>query len=314
VATDLVIRRYDGSQRAAWDAFVQRSKNGTFLFIRDYMDYHRDQFEDHSLLILAGSAIVALFPANRVGDAVYSHQGLTYGGFVTDQNMTTPRFLDVFAATLSYLRGMHFCRLFYKTVPTIYHLLPAEEDRFALFRADAILYRRDVLSVIAMPALVPLQARRRRGIAKAAAGGVTLAASDDWPAYWRLLADHLMDRFGAKPVHSFVEIENLRTRFPANIHLHVASLKETVLAGVVIYESARVAHLQYAASSAKGREVGALDALFVHLLSDVYCGKAFFDFGMSNSEEGRELNVGLIEQKEGFGARACVHDFYELRL
>ena len=30
--------------------------------------------------------------------------------------------------------------------------------------------------------------------------------------------------------------------------------------------------------------------------------------------EGRFLNAGLIAQKEGFGARAVVHDFYELEI
>lgn len=63
-----------------------------------------------------------------------------------------------------------------------------------------------------------------------------------------------------------------------------------------------MAHLEYAASLARGRELGGLDGLLGHLLNDV------------NSDEGRALNVGLIEQKEGFGARACVHDFYELSL
>ena len=33
-----------------WDDFVRRSKNATFLHLRNYMDYHRDRFVDHSLL------------------------------------------------------------------------------------------------------------------------------------------------------------------------------------------------------------------------------------------------------------------------
>lgn len=75
-----------------------------------------------------------------------------------------------------------------------------------------------------------------------------------------------------------------------------------------------VAHAQYMASSPTGRDLGALDTLFAHLLDNVFPGKPFFDFGISNEHGGRVLNCGLIEQKEGFGARTVVHDFYEVDL
>ena len=38
----------------------------------------------------------------------------------------------------------------------------------------------------------------------------------------------------------------------------------------------------------------------------------YFDFGISNEQGGRKLNRGLIDQKEGFGARAVVHDHYAI--
>ena len=76
----------------------------------------------------------------------------------------------------------------------------------------------------------------------------------------------------------------------------------------------RVAHVQYIASSLRGRELGALDRLFLDLLAGVFRDKPFFDFGRSCEQEGRLLNRGLIEQKEGFGARALVQDFYRIAL
>jgi hypothetical protein len=312
--TNLSVRRYDNSQHDAWNAFVWRSKNGTFLFERDYMDYHHDRFEDCSLLILDGAEVVALLPANRAGDDVHSHQGLTYGGLVTSEAMTTTRMIDVFAVLVDYLVESG-CRDFnYKTIPTIYHGIPAEEDRYALFRWNAELYRRDVLSVISTQSRVGLQARRRRGAAKAKKKGVIASTPDDWSGYWALLCGHLHDRFGIHPVHTLSEIDQLRRRFPKNIRLHVASLNDEIVAGTVIYESSRVAHVQYIASSPLGRELGAIDYLFVRLLDDVYASKPFFDFGPSAGSDGQELNRGLIEQKEGFGARAVVHDFYRLQL
>ena len=46
----ILLESYGPGDRAAWDAFVRASKNGNFLFLRDYMEYHRDRFEDASLV------------------------------------------------------------------------------------------------------------------------------------------------------------------------------------------------------------------------------------------------------------------------
>jgi hypothetical protein len=314
LSAELTIRPYDDALRANWDAFVQSSKNGTFLFARDYMEYHRDRFRDCSLLVFSDAQLVALFPASRSGGDVHSHQGLTYGGVLSCDRMTTPLMLDVLAAIIAHLRAADCRNLFYKTIPTIYHRVPAEEDRYALFLANAALYRRDVLSVVQVPPAITPQTRRRRGAVKATRLGVAVAQSDDWAGYWAVLSEHLEQRFGVPPVHSLVEIDGLHRRFPDNIRLHVASLDQEILAGAVVFESARVAHVQYIASSERGRDLGALDKLFLHLLEETYAAKAFFDFGSSNEREGRVLNRGLIEQKEGFGARAVAHDFYRLEL
>ena len=44
------------------------------------MDYHKDRFEDYSLMVFKDEKLVAVLPANRVEDKLFSHQGLTYGG------------------------------------------------------------------------------------------------------------------------------------------------------------------------------------------------------------------------------------------
>ncbi|MGB9979538.1 hypothetical protein [Methanobacterium sp.] len=44
------IKRYEAEEKERWDNFVKNSKNGVFFSLRDYMEYHADRFEDHSLL------------------------------------------------------------------------------------------------------------------------------------------------------------------------------------------------------------------------------------------------------------------------
>jgi hypothetical protein len=310
----LVVEYYQPSAKAEWDEFVRASKNGTFLFCRDYMDYHSHRFHDCSLLVRNNVEIVAVLPANRTGQEAQSHAGLTYGGLVTSVKMTTPFMLDVFGAVLAFLREAGIERLIYKTIPAIYHRIPAEEDRYALFRAEAILYRRDILSVVRSGGILTPQTRRRRGARRAKQHGVAIGRSEDWAGYWSLLSANLSERFGVAPVHSVAEIDLLRRRFVDNISLHTAVLDGEVLAGVTMFETDTVAHAQYIATSERGRTEGALDLLLLHLLQDTFVAKPFFDFGTSTEQEGLVLNRGLIDYKEGFGARAVAHDIYRLIL
>jgi hypothetical protein len=306
------IRQYSSADAHSWNEFIARSKNGTFLFDRRYMDYHADRFSDSSLIVSeSDDRWVSVLPANRVDSALVSHGGLTYGGLISDEEMTTSRMIDLFAALLRYLAEAGIERLEYKTVPAIYHSLPAEEDRFALFLHGASLSRRDVLSVVDLGAQGRIQERRRRGAKKAESLRVAVEESDDWAPFWDVLTANLLDRHGRRPVHSLDEIVALARKFPDNIRLFVAKREGVVLGGVVMYLASPTAHAQYIGSSAEGRQCGALDLLFGSLI-DRHRSFRYFDFGISN--EGATLNRGLSDFKDGFGARAVVHDHYVLQV
>ena len=129
-----------------------------------------------------------------------------------------------------------------------------------------------------------------------------------------MLKDNLREIHSAKPVHSLDEIKLLQGYFPANIRLFTAELNKRIVAGTVIYESQSVAHCQYIAASEIGRKSGALDLLFFELLENTFRKKHYFNFGNSTENQGRALNKGLIDFKEGFGARTSVHNVFELLL
>ena len=108
------VELYEQKHKAQWDELVRQSKNGVFLFYRDYMEYHADRFSDFSLLFFQGSELVALMPANRVDETVISHGGLTFGGIVSDSTMTTSRMLKVFSALVNDLCARGVKKLVYK--------------------------------------------------------------------------------------------------------------------------------------------------------------------------------------------------------
>lgn len=309
----LLLRSYIAADSERWNAFVAGSRNGTFLFDRNYMDYHSDRFEDASLLVYDDDVLVGVLPASRSGDSVVSHGGLTYGGLVVDDRMTAATILSIFLVLLEHFRAAGVRRFVYKTVPSIYHRAPTEEDAYALFRLDARLIRRDVLSVIDQTSRIPIQERRRRGAKKAAARGMIVSESREWQAFWDLLSSRLGEKYDTRPVHTADEIRLLADRFPDNIRLFACHSGGAMMAGVVMYDTGRVAHAQYIAASEEGRRTGAQDLLFGTLI-DRFKNRRWFDFGISNEQNGRYLNEGLVAYKEGFGARTVVHDFYEVVL
>lgn len=308
------IEIYQKAHKSLWDEFVQKSKNGNFLFLRDYMEYHQDRFHDSSLLIFDNQKLIALLPAHIKEKVFASHLGLTFGGFITSETMKVPIMLDIFEVVLKHLKEKGCNQFLYKTTPHIHHKLPAEEDRYALFRLDAKLFRRDAFSIVMQDCKVPYQERRLRSIKKALKANIKCEFSLDLKTYWDILCTTLEIGHGVKPVHSLEEIKILQSRFPQHIKLYACFSEKKMLAGVIVYETDLVARSQYIAATEEGKESGALDLLFSYLLENVYKKKKCFDFGPSNEQNGRFLNKGLIDQKEGFGARALVHDHYLIEL
>lgn len=308
----ITIKKYTTTDMAIWDAFVDASKNGTFMLKRGYMDYHSDCFEDHSLMFYNDDELVALLPASLHGIELRSHGGLTYGGIIVSRKMTVQVMLSVFDALKEYVRKTNIVRLIYKRVPAIYYTYPSDEDLYALFRNGAKLVRRDVASTIYLPDRLGFSERRRRCVKKSIKNEVVVQESNNYEAYISILSEILCKYHSATPVHTADEIKLLANCFPENIKLYVACKNGEMLAGVLVYITPKVAHTQYIANSDTGRQCGALDAVMDYLINNYCLEKEYFDFGISTENEGLFLNEGLISQKQEFGGRAIVYDSYEL--
>lgn len=305
--------KYTHEHSKVWDDFIKTAKNGHFLFFRDYMEYHADRFLDHSVMFFDDKKrLIALLPANMSDNILFTHQGLTFGGFVVGRKMTTDIMLTLFSLLIDYLRGIRVEKLVYKPIPSIYAALPSQEDIYALFVNDARLLRRDVSSAISLATDFKYSKGRKWTVNKAKKEALELCLETDFTQFWRLLNGVLENQHETKAVHTISEIEYLYNRFSDNVKLYVVKKEGVTIAGAVIYETPLVAHTQYLANSDEGRAIGALDLLIDHLIKNVYKNKQYFDFGISTTEQGRVLNKGLIAQKEGFGASAITHDFYEL--
>lgn len=305
-----LVRPYAAADAKAWDALVAHSRNGNLLHLRGYMDYHADRFTDASLVVERSGEMVAVLPANVRGDTVASHAGLTYGGLLSSYALRAGSTLAVFDQIGEHYRSRGLSRLLYKAVPHVFHASPAEEDLYALHRLGARLQRRDVSSVVALREPLRFTPERQRSIAKARKAGLGVQVGQGM-ADFHVLLTQVLERHGAAPTHNLEELRLLHDRFPSQIVLHEARAGGALLAGALVYDFGRVVHTQYLAASEEGRRLDALSLLLAELIENVYAQREYFSLGISTEQEGRVLNEGLVEQKERFGARAIVHDFYE---
>lgn len=310
------IERYTSDKAAEWNQFVEKAKNGTFLFKRNYMDYHADRFQDHSLMFYKQGRLYALLPANDDGEGTFwSHQGLTYGGLIMSDKCRAEEVCNLFSQMNDYLQEKHFQRVVYKHIPWIYASQPSEEDLFAITDVcKATIRTRDIASVVDMKAPISFSELRLRGARKAEKVGVSIKESEDISSFWQLLDDHLWQKFHTHPVHTLQEITLLKDRFPENIRLFTAEKDGEIVGGTLLYLSYTTVKTQYISANDEGLQCGALDMLFHQLLNNTKWNQRYFDFGTSNIKADDSLNAPLIHQKEGFGARAVCYDTYEWRV
>lgn len=309
------VRRYTPDRADEWNEFVARAKNGTFLFDRQYMDYHADRFADHSLMFYRDGVLCALLPANESDATLYSHQGLTYGGLVMDYKLTAADTLQLFADLNSHLHRIGISRVVYKAIPWIYHQLPSEEDLYALTQVcGARLSVRELSTTIMLQRNIRWSRIRRRGVKRAEDAGIVVGVSQGFDAFWPVLEANLLTNHQVHPVHTVDEMKLLHSCFPKHIVLYTATLNGEVIGGVVMYLTPQVAHAQYSSATPEGKRLGVLDAIYDRIMHQDLKDYPYFDFGKSTEDAGHILNEQLVFQKEGFGGRAVCYDTYEWNL
>tara|TARA_R110000850_G_scaffold80947_1_gene173751 strand:- start:35230 stop:36210 length:981 start_codon:yes stop_codon:yes gene_type:complete len=312
---NITIKQYTSDYYSLWNEFVAKAKNATFLFHRDFMEYHQDRFQDFSLLIFEDEKLVSILPANRVGDTLFSHQGLTYGGFVLNDKMLLSDSIEVLKKALMYLNINGIKTLNLKLIPTIYHKLPSSEIDYILFLLEAKLNSRDSIAIVDLEHKLPISRIRKRGIEKGIKNELILKEVDTFDEFWNeILIPNLENKYQAKPVHSLDEITYLKSKFPKFIKQYNVYHKTKIVAGITVFEKGKVIHPQYVSGNEKtNNELGSLDFLYNHLINEIYKDKKYFDFGPSSENQGKKLNESLHYFKESFGARTINQDFYEVK-
>lgn len=317
--TTLKLLRYEPSLAEEWNRFVAESaRNATFLHNRNYMDYHSDRFRDASLVAVdsvSGRWLAAL-PANEEGNTVWSHHGLTYGGWLLHRrHFNAVNMLDLWDLTIQEWRAQGKERLMYRPVPHLYHTQPSEEDIYGLWRKGGVIDHLQVSSAIDLREPYSVSDSTRRNINLARRHG-TQVEEVDAETLWPLLERTLQERHSTKPVHTLAEFKLLQSRFPQNIRVVAARGADgTIQAATALYVAGQVVHSQYIGTTPEGRRAYGLPLLISTIVEKAReTGKFWFDFGTSNEAQGSILNEGLHSQKSGLGATSLIYPTYRLDL
>lgn len=308
------IVRYNNAYFEDWNQFVENAKNATFLFNRNYMEYHNKRFDDFSLMVFDDKEnLAALFPANRLGNKVYSHQGLTYGGLLFSKKIKLAQTLLLFKKLLQFLYDNEIETLQVKEIPFFYCTSFCDELKYLFYLTDARIVRSDSLSTIQLQQPYFISKTRKESIRRGNKNKLSIREDYNFDLFWsEILIPNLDKKHQVKPVHTVDEIKLLHKRFPNNIRHFNVYHNDKIVAGTTVYVTSTVVHPQYVSGNEDKNELGSIDYLYHYLISTVFADKMYFDFGISNEENGKKLNTGLLFWKESFGAKTVVQNFYEV--
>lgn len=308
------IEPYTPSLLPDWNRVLDESINATFLHARSFMDYHGNRFTDASLVIFKNKKPIGIFPAHRIGEEIYSHQGLTYGGLVLSRLLSMERIIAVLKEILRHYHDKQIKNILIKDVPSFYGTSSLEWMAYCMFILGAEIIRTDLTFAIPLPISSSSYSKGRKwGISKAKKHGLLLREVKDFMPFWEnVLVPNLWRRHKVKPVHSWEEIQSLANNNLPHIRQFEVWEQERILAGTTVFETKTTAHTQYISSTPRGKELAALDLLMDHLIQQVYPHKHYFDFGIVNENQGKRINKGLMKWKESFGAKPYVHQFYKV--
>ena len=307
------VERYNSDFRRLWDDFIVNSKNGWFLFQRDFMEYHADRFCDHSLVVLnEKNSIVAILPAHEIKERncvkLYSHNGLTFGGLLYNNKTTISEVGEILNNIFRYCEETNIRELNIKVIPFYYHISPAQEDLYFLLNSSAEVTRCDVSSVIDLRSDFKIDRSRRRGEKHALLAGLTVRRTDDIEKFMRIVECRLNEKYDVSATHKSNELRYLMDKFPENIFLlGVYTGTNKMIAGGLFFKSQSVMTAQYIFANQEDMNLHPIDMLVSDVLQNYCHGLNYFNYGISTVDEGKQLNLNLISKKEGFGARAVTH-------
>lgn len=307
------VKLYEKNDFQVWNAFISSAKNATFLFHRDFMEYHSDRFQDYSMMVFEEGKLVSVIPANKVENTVFSHQGLTYGGFVFGESLSIDEINNIVTVVLEFLKNNEVVEFVIKEIISIYNGLGDFTSILKLNGFEVFTSKTNL--AVDFKSDFKISKSKLKHFKRISSIGLKIKKEDDLSAFWNLvLIPRLQQKFNSKPVHSIDEITFLKEKFANNIFQYNVYLEDEILAGITIFKTDKVVKSQYGAITESGEKYRALDYLYINLINEYSNKFDFFDMGTVDDDSELRYNVGLLNQKKELGCVVFEQNFYRLIL
>ncbi|AUC80787.1 hypothetical protein CW733_01005 [Lacinutrix sp. Bg11-31] len=262
-------------------------------------------------MVFKDEKLFAVLPANRKGNQLFSHQGLSYGSFVISKKTRIPDYFNAISALLKWINAEGFLEINIKQLPFIYNKNIAEEFEYVLGEIDYNIVANNSYYVLDNLKEYKPNRNRARGIKKAQKQMELVDSGMDY--FWKnILIKNLKNKFGVKPVHTYSEIASLQAKFPNEIKFYAAKEGTALHAGVVLFITKNVVHFQYSSGKEDRDETGALDFLFDVIIKK-YSNYKYISFGSAATDDTLKIDSGLAYWKESFGAYLMPQRTYAIK-
>jgi hypothetical protein len=304
---EIRVQKYHPSIDTEWNQFIKTSVNGTFLFHRDFMDYHKERFEDHSLMFYKENQLICCMPAHIESQVFYSHRGLSYGGWILSEigtenmHLLLEVFLEYIKDVIFLVTGMPLAKAEIQLPPISYHTVHEEVTSILKqkgFRVNRVLDNQ----FVKLDRQIGVSPKKSRGYRNGKFEELRIDRANDFKSFWsQVLLPQLQSRYASKPVHSIEEIELLASKFPEKIIQHNVYKEDQLLAGITFFIKRDIVKSQYTASSPQGLKTDAIGYLYMEAMKEFQeKGFLLMDYGPVNERDG-SVNEGLLRFKKELG-------------
>jgi hypothetical protein len=304
---EIRVQKYHPSIDTEWNQFIKTSVNGTFLFHRDFMDYHKERFEDHSLMFYKEKQLICCMPAHIESQVFCSHRGLSYGGWILSEigtenmHLLLEVFLEYIKDAIFSVSGLLIVKAEVQLPPISYHIVHKEITSILKqkgFRVNRVLDNQ----FVKLDSQIGVSPKKSRGYRNGKFEELRIDRANDFKSFWsQVLLPQLQSRYASKPVHSIEEIELLASKFPEKIIQHNVYLEDQLLAGITFFIKRDIVKSQYTASSPQGLKTDAIGYLYMEAMKEFQeKGFLLMDYGPVNERDG-SVNEGLLRFKKELG-------------
>jgi hypothetical protein len=316
---------YQDGQAAEWDAFVEKSSNGTLFHLRRFLAYHpAERFRDASFWLLHKGNPVAVVPGVMVGERWVSHGGATYGGFVLGGRRIAYDYCqDVVTASVSHARGLGAKSITVTLPPSFYRAVPHDYLEAAMLFQGFRFLKRDITSACGHlhPGFLDDWVNKARSATRhAMASGLEIIAcprptAAELDVFHRILSIN-RESIGAYVTHSRADLDALYRQVPDSLDLYLARHEGVDLGcGLVFRVNPRVDLIFYVAHLREHQHLKPIHLLVHRMYQEAARrGVKWVDYGISTINNKLTNNGLLLAFKENFNMQGFFRDTFILDL